>query len=186
MTVALYQLRPGELVRGPDGSIRRADSSVTLVETEEMKILVDTGASDPNGLIKALERRGGVDAVVFTHSHHDHVGNAPAIEEAFEPDFYAGERELASLPVDADPVTSFDPPEGIEVIETPGHTPGHVSVVVGGEVVVAGDACPTPDNLLERVPPALAHDREAAERSLEKVLSYPVVIPGHGVHVRER
>jgi len=185
VTVTVYQLRPGELVRRRDGTVARADSSVTLIETPEMNILVDTGATNPDEIVEALEARGGVDAVVLTHSHTDHVANAPALAEALRPDFYAGEEELDDLPVDAEPVTAFDSPEGIEIIPTPGHTPGHVSVVIEDSLVIAGDACPTPDNALERKPPALAVDPKAAERSLRKVLKYPIVVPGHGIHVRE-
>lgn len=182
MTVVVV-VRKGRLVRSASGGVLEADSSSTLILTEEMNLLVDTGGEDPKGLIRDLEPYG-VDAVVFTHGHQDHVGNARAIAEAFHPDFYAHEREVGSIPVDVNPVDSFDPPEGVEVIETPGHTPGHISVVVEDRIVIAGDACPTPDNALERVPPAISWDRELAEESLRKVLSYPVVIPGHGIHLR--
>ncbi|WP_148688215.1 MBL fold metallo-hydrolase [Methanopyrus sp. SNP6] len=182
MTVVVV-VRKGKLVRSASGGVLEADSSSTLVLTEEMNLLVDTGNEDPKGLIRDLEPYG-VDAVIFTHGHRDHVGNARTIAEAFHPEFYAHEKEVGSIPVDVDPIDSFDPPEGVEIIETPGHTPGHISVVVGGRIVIAGDACPTPDNALKRVPPAVSWDRELAEDSLEKVLSYPVVIPGHGVHLR--
>ncbi|WP_088334734.1 MBL fold metallo-hydrolase [Methanopyrus sp. KOL6] len=182
MTVVVV-VRKGKLVRSASGGVLEADSSSTLVLTEEMNLLVDTGNEDPKGLIRDLEPYG-VDAVILTHGHRDHVGNARTIAEAFHPEFYAHEKEVGSIPVDVDPIDSFDPPEGVEIIETPGHTPGHISVVVGGRIVIAGDACPTPDNALKRVPPAVSWDRELAEDSLEKVLSYPVVIPGHGVHLR--
>jgi len=181
--VEVVVVRPGYLERTASGGVRRADSAVVLLITDEMNLLVDVGCEKPRQLVRRLEPYG-VDAVVFTHGHHDHVGNAEEIREAFDPDFYAHPEEAGSVPVDVDDVDELDPPEGVEVVETPGHTPGHVSVAVGDHLIVAGDACPTPDNAVERTPPAIAWDRERAEKSLEVVLSYPTVIPGHGVHVR--
>ncbi|WP_456466141.1 MBL fold metallo-hydrolase [Methanopyrus sp.] len=183
MPVGVVVVRPGYLERGADGSVLRADSASVLLITDEVNLLVDVGCERPGRLIRRLKPYG-VDAVVFTHGHHDHVGNAEEVRRAFEPDFYAHPKEAESIPVEVDDVDRLDPPEGVEIVETPGHTPGHVSVAVEDHLIVAGDACPTPDNAVERVPPAVAWDRERARESLERVLSYPTVIPGHGVHVR--
>ncbi len=134
-------------------------------------ILVDTGLGpehpdiDPfyrparKDLIATLARTGiratAVSAIVNTHLHFDHCGGNPrfpgvpiyvqsAEREAARAEGYtvrelvdfAGARyELAG--------GDFTLEDGIEVLATPGHTPGHQSVVVRGEngpIVLAGHA----------------------------------------------
>lgn len=46
MTVVVV-VRKGRLVRSASGGVLEADSSSTLILTEEMNLLVDTGGEDP-------------------------------------------------------------------------------------------------------------------------------------------
>jgi N-acyl homoserine lactone hydrolase len=102
-----------------------------------------------------------VDAVVCTHCHHDHMASifkfpgADLVMGEGELDFAKtaygkGEIEakvdlmggLAEVPLDGD----LSLMEGVRVVSTPGHTPGHVSVVCDlgdHRVVIAGDAAMT-------------------------------------------
>jgi glyoxylase-like metal-dependent hydrolase (beta-lactamase superfamily II) len=47
----------------------------------ERTVLVDTGANFD--IVSALRERGGLDAVVLTHTHPDHVANLDAVKSAF-------------------------------------------------------------------------------------------------------
>ena len=114
-------------------------------------LVIDPGDEAPR-LLEALDALGvGVDAILLTHTHFDHVGAvAPLARETGAP-VYCPEIEV---PVLADimsfvpwpgfgPFESYDADETvkggerlelagleIEVVFTPGHSPGHVSYAV--------------------------------------------------------
>lgn len=61
---------------------------------------------------------------------------------------------------------------GCRVVATPGHTPGHISLILENEsVVVTGDAMALEDGAPAVANPQFALDREQAGASLEKLLS---------------
>lgn len=142
--------------------------------------------------------------VINTHMHWDHTGgnkkfaNAVFVEQrseyrfAFEPDSSIGasymqnhySKDANYQLVEGD----CEVAEGIRVIQTPGHTPGHQSVVVtlsnGKGLIIAGDAVYHKDNLKHMIPPGNCYSQEHALLSLNKLKSiseltgYPV-IPSH-------
>ncbi len=60
---------------------------------------------------------------------------------------------------------------GCRVIATPGHTPGHISLLLEDEsIVITGDAMALENGLPVIANPQFALDREAAEASLAKLL----------------
>jgi glyoxylase-like metal-dependent hydrolase (beta-lactamase superfamily II) len=120
----------------------------------------------PAALDKLGIDRGDVEMVVFTHMHFDHIGGSvsPGLD-AMYPNarhvFHRGEWDhwsAADTPageaarwtiaplLDLGLVDFVDGPfaagPGIATVETPGHTPGHLSVEVksgGTEVLIGGD-----------------------------------------------
>jgi glyoxylase-like metal-dependent hydrolase (beta-lactamase superfamily II) len=72
---------------------------------------------------------------------------------------------------------------GIEVIHTPGHTPGHICLFVRGSgVLIAGDALNIADGKLIGANPVYTQDMALAQRSEARLKSYPLrqVICYHG------
>ena len=73
--------------------------------------------------------------------------------------------------------------EGISIIDTPGHTLGHISILakVGDEnILVAGDAMPDGGTVTRRLPYNVFWDVNDATESVEKILdSSDVFYPGH-------
>jgi glyoxylase-like metal-dependent hydrolase (beta-lactamase superfamily II) len=76
----------------------------------------------------------------------------------------------------------------VRVVSTPGHTPGHQSVVLRtgtGEVLLTGDAAYTERGVRGEARPYVIHDEHFFRRSLGEIQRYlqqtpeAVVIPGH-------
>jgi glyoxylase-like metal-dependent hydrolase (beta-lactamase superfamily II) len=149
-----------------------------------MDVELPTGATYRGGeLIRSLATAGlepaDVDLVVYTHLHRDHVGwtstatpTGPAltfgrarhIVHRAEWDYWLS----TDSPVGPDRATVVEPlrdviefcrdgdqiSRGVEVLATPGHTPGHISLVLdgrtGGRTVVTGDLLHSPAQLRHR------------------------------------
>ena len=179
----------GGLERHPDGTVINATSTVTLIRGER-NYLVDTGRpGTEDALIFALNRVGlatkDIHTIILTHLHSDHWGcvhlfpDAKILVHPEEPVdvvrrnlTFVGEGEIE---------------HGIRILHTPGHTPGHISVIVRAQRVfaVAGDAIPTPSNLLKWLPPFYRFDTKLAVESMKKLVkTAEFIIPGHGPVVR--
>lgn len=130
-------------------------------EGAERGLIVDPGEEAPR-LLAAIEELGiELEAILLTHCHFDHVGAVAPVAEATGAPVYCPEIEV---PVLADimsfvpwpgfgPFESYDADEtvaggerlelaglGIDVIFTPGHSPGHVTYAVADEgALFSGD-----------------------------------------------
>jgi N-acyl homoserine lactone hydrolase len=145
-------------------------------------ILVDTGMIDSTPeldaewgpVLRAWPELGEVAAVINTHLHFDHCGGnrrfagTPAyvqraeLAAAVEPDYlvewvhFDGE-SYVELDGDAE---LFD---GVSVLFTPGHSPGHQSVVVetvDGLVVLGGDVTYSMRELIDGATPSIRRIHE--------------------------
>ena len=80
-------------------------SNVYLLSNGETRLLVDTGWSgERKRLLQRMERIGPPDAVVMTHSHFDHAGNAAMVMGHFSPVFIVQETEKDFLESGDSPV----------------------------------------------------------------------------------
>ncbi len=125
-----------------------AAAAYVLVRGGEATV-VDTGHDGTAAeLTTALDALGttwaDVSTVVLTHRHPDHVGGLGQVAElATEARLAtgAGDLDAISAPRPLVAIGNGDRIMGMEVFETPGHTPGHISVFdPGSGVLVAGDA----------------------------------------------
>jgi glyoxylase-like metal-dependent hydrolase (beta-lactamase superfamily II) len=127
----------------------------------ERLLIVDPG-EEPERILAAAEQMGGaVEAILLTHCHFDHIGAVAPVARATGAPVYCPEIEV---PVLADimafvpwegfgPYESYDADETVaggetlslaglelDVIFTPGHSPGHVTYSVRGEeAIFSGD-----------------------------------------------
>lgn len=131
-----------------------------------------------------------VKLVVYTHLHHDHAGGARLFPHArhivqkeehrwaYSPDRFAKRIYLdTDLNYDlnwflADGDLTLAP--GIQLLTTPGHTPGHQSIVLWdvpdvGTVILAGDAIYTTETVRSDLPPSIVTDTREAMNSIHRL-----------------
>jgi N-acyl homoserine lactone hydrolase len=131
--------------------------------------------------------------VAFSHTHGDHVGNGNLFSNATlhiqqaEYDIAFGPEAVSKWNFE---VTSYDKLRGnpivrlngdhdvfgdgsVMLIATPGHTPGHQSLLVRlprrGPVILSGDMVHLQDNWTHRRVPAFNFNREQSLQSMEKI-----------------
>jgi glyoxylase-like metal-dependent hydrolase (beta-lactamase superfamily II) len=212
-----------------DGSLNVAVQAL-LVEAPGLRLLVDTciGNDKPRQLVggnplatsflqhlaDAGWSRDGVDAVICTHLHVDHVGwNTMLVDGKWVPTFpkaryligkrefehWSNEGDAEQQAIMADSVRPICDAGLVALVEmdhrvspevrlrpTPGHTPGHVSVVIeseGQSAVITGDIAHHPCQLAhpDRVT-TLDSDTKAATATRSKLLAewadQPILVIG--------
>jgi N-acyl homoserine lactone hydrolase len=182
------------LLRTPDGNIlfdtglhpvHVARPDATFGAQSGLHVVMEDG----DGVVARLSSLGvkpdDITVVVNSHLHFDHAGNNGAFPKA---SFVVQAEHLAFAKGKPNfPGVYWDIPEltyvpaagrsrvarGIEVVPTPGHAPGHQSLVVdlaeSGRVVLTGDAAFTRANLERGEIPAM--DQAAAKESLALIRS---------------
>ena len=165
-------------------------SAYILVRHGEAAI-VDTGVTGSAGHIEAgLTSLGlgwsDVGHVILTHLHPDHVGSAADVmERASAAAGYAGAADLPAIetPRPLIAVGDGDRVFDLSIIETPGHTAGHIAVLddVAG-LLVAGDALNTVDGAVTGPNPQFSDDMATAEASVRKLagFTFDTLLVGHG------
>ncbi|TKX69745.1 MBL fold metallo-hydrolase [Halorubrum sp. SP9] len=175
---------------------REATFNATAVETPQGLLLIDAGLPDTADVLEAALDDEGLrldDAwgVLVTHQDPDHAGCLAAVVDRTDAVVFAhetevpyleGDRELvkssAERPLSIDPTTvdvrltggeTFATAAGpMEVVATPGHSPGHVSAhFPDAELLVSADALNVVDGALVGPRPEVTQDLETAWESVE-------------------
>lgn len=157
--------------------------------------LVDTGVEGSQDDIEAALGEIGlgwesVGHLIVTHRHPDHQGSVEAVLTASEAPWYAGQGDIGAITasVEGTVVGDGDTVFDLTIIETPGHTPGHISVFdPAAGILVAGDALNGADGGVAGANPDFSEDMDAANASVVKLagFDYEVALFGHGEPVLE-
>lgn len=171
--------------------------SAYLLVSGDRVVVVDTGTEGgAEDIEQALADLGlgwyAVTDVVLTHRHPDHIGSLEAVMEATGGRALAGEADIIGIGGTTDIVALRDGDEvaGLQIVATPGHTPGHISVYDPvGRVLVAGDALVgrADGGGIAGPDAAYTQDMDAAHASVRRLaeLDVDTVLFGHGEPVEE-
>jgi hydroxyacylglutathione hydrolase len=163
----------------------RAFTSNAFLVTGDRTTLVDAGANFD--IVSRIESRvDGLDAVVLTHTHRDHVGNVDAVREAFGVETWGYDPTHPATDAELGEAVRLGDHE-FSVLHTPGHKNDHVclyaptpTVCFAGDLVFADGAFGRTD--LEE------GNRETLIRSIDRLLdavdpTLSALHTGHGPSV---
>lgn len=177
------------------------ENSYLVVDTAAQRaVLVDPGA-EPDQIIQMVRASGAtLDAIWLTHAHIDHIGAIAPVKRVWDVPIYMHPADKPLYDRGAIQALAYglafeqpaDPDHDLadgdvlrvgslefDVLHVPGHAPGHVAFVgggqmLGGDLLFAGS--------IGRTDLPLA-DPERMVESLERIAGLPdetVVYPGHG------
>ncbi|MFD0679202.1 MULTISPECIES: MBL fold metallo-hydrolase [unclassified Paenibacillus] len=172
---------------------REVICSTTLIQGHGMNIIVDPGWRDEPLLDKMREEQispEAIDLIYVTHMHADHIRsirlfpNAKWLGYGKEIDNWRDKISDA----DRDILEQLQPVAGeicedITIIETPGHTLEHTSVLFhsgGKRILVAADAVLVKEYYEHREVHVISEDKELAKQSIDLAKQIAdIIIPGH-------
>lgn len=180
-----------------------------LILDEEIT-LIDTGMlRNRKALLKELESMNinlrDIKNILITHHDIDHVGNLALMEKATGARVWASEEDIPFIlgekprpgikrlfsmimRTKAPEKINAYPENGIinnmNIIPTPGHTPGHVCILFE-DVLFAGDLVRTSPEEIKPLSSFMNWNDSLLQESIEKIgkLSFKWICPAHGVPV---
>lgn len=159
----------------------KASSNIILIKDSGKNILVDTGSfGEEKKIISALKKEGlapgGIDIVINTHLHADHLGNNHLFGRALFIDSL-GEFQKGLFSIIP---AKHKIGKNIRIIKTPGHTSEDISIIANtekGKVAIIGDVFwrANDKKLL------IIENTKKLAQSRDKILKISDwIIPGHG------
>lgn len=175
--------------------------------TGDENILVDTGRpGQGKGILKDLKAIGikpeDIKHILITHHDVDHVGSLAFLEKSTGARIWASEKDIPYIygkksrpgikrlisvimpikkPKKITPYPDNQRIADINVIPTPGHTPGHVSLIYR-DVLLAGDLLKTSRGKIVPMSSFMNWDDSILKESVNKINNYDIqwICPAHG------
>lgn len=172
-----------DMISNLAAGVQAFTSNAFLVDGERT-VLVDAGANfDAVGAIR--ERTNGLDAIVLTHTHPDHIENVSAVREAFGVDVWGfdPDHELVDHAIEDEERVRLGDHE-YSALHTPGHKDDHLCFYAAEpRILFAGDLI-FQNGSFGRTDLAEG-DRETLIRSIDRVREtvseeLAALHPGHG------
>lgn len=178
---------------------------------DDKVILIDTGRpGQGKGILKELKsiniRPEDIKHILITHHDVDHIGNLALLDEETKARVWASKEDIPYIYGDKNRpgikrivsiLMRTGPPgniciypknqriKDIEIIPTPGHTPGHVCLLFE-DVLFVGDLLRNSNGHLKPLASFMNDDEPALRKSIDKIdqFSFKWVCPAHGEPVK--
>lgn len=176
----------------------------------ENKILIDTGRpGQGKGILKELKSLNidpeEIKHILITHHDVDHVGNLAFLEKETKAEIWASKEDIPYInhekprdghkkyisfffrtkkPENLRPFPEEKKINGIEIIPTPGHTPGHVCLKYK-DFLFVGDLLRTSKGALKNMRSSMNWDNYLVKDSIKKIAEHDFkwICPAHGYPV---
>lgn len=186
-----------------DSAVR---SHVFLIKSQE-NILIDTALPGiSKGIMKELKDLGAenIQHILLTHHDVDHIGNAKQLQKQTGAVLWASDEDIPFITVEKKrpgvkriiqsiirpgiPTVSgyaSDDLDGVKIIRTPGHTPGHV-ILLYHDVLFTGDLFKIINGEFKLMPSFMNWNQQEAVKSIAllKDLKFEWLCPSHGQPLR--
>ncbi len=187
-------------------ALESTKGSYSYLIKDKETILIDTGnPGKVKNILKEIEslniKPKNIKHILLTHHDVDHIGNATLLQKETGATLWASKKDIPYILGDKSrpgikKVASFlmrvKKPEkiksyndqkidDIEIIPTPGHTPGHVSFLYK-DILFAGDLVRNSNGVLKKLPKMGNSDEKSLNESILKMSKYSFkwVCPAHG------
>ena len=159
------------------------------------RVIIDPAAKSKDALeilskkIDEIRLSGSeIIATIFTHKHQDHIGNLEEIDKMYRAPIWASKETLEAISKlennkvlqenDSFVLKGNNSSECWDIIDTPGHCPGHICLV-GDAGIVSGDNVTVIGTILV---PSTDGDMNKYLEGLQRMkeLNPPLLFPGHG------
>jgi glyoxylase-like metal-dependent hydrolase (beta-lactamase superfamily II) len=187
-------------------ALESTKGSYAYLINDKETILIDTGnPGKVKNILKEIESLNinpkNIKHILLTHHDVDHIGNAALLQKETGAILWAskedipyilgdksrpGIKKVASLILRSkkpEKIKSYNGQEinDIKIIQTPGHTPGHVSFLYK-DILFAGDLVRNANGVLKKQPKMGNSDDKSLNESIHKMSEYSFkwVCPAHG------
>jgi glyoxylase-like metal-dependent hydrolase (beta-lactamase superfamily II) len=161
------------------GKMTYHGTNTYLLDDEGGTIVVDPGPDDAGHVAAVLAASGRVSRIVITHTHHDHVGAAPALRAACGAPAYGFARSADPGFVADVLLDDCDVLAGWTMLHTPGHAADHLCLARADGVVLTADHVMGWSSSVVSPPQG---DMAAYFASLRRMIARQdrLYLPGHG------
>ncbi|MHA1616632.1 MAG: MBL fold metallo-hydrolase [Candidatus Njordarchaeales archaeon] len=169
--------------------------NVYLVERGDKLVLIDCaleGSSDK--IFSYIESIGrspeDISVIIITHRHRDHTGALGEILNKVRTKVAAHKLEAEKIDANVDILLNDnDVLEGLRVVHTPGHTPGHICLLdEETKALFVGDLIYEEKGELLEIPHKYSDDPMGNREAIKKLaeLDFKHILPSHGKPILDR